>query len=76
MIVRFATLCDTCRVRSGEYAAWPSCRECGEDCCLMCAAPGSFLEGDGAEDSGRRRADTVICPRCAAEDGPGVEART
>lgn len=34
-MVRFATTCDTptCRKRSDEYTAWPSCLVCMQDFC-------------------------------------------
>ena len=61
MIVRFATRCDICDLRSTEYTAWPSCTECQRDICLACAVPGSLIETDGEQPA------TVICATCYAD---------
>lgn len=37
-LVRFAMVCDKCKVRQEEYAGYLSCRECGEDVCEKCCA--------------------------------------
>jgi hypothetical protein len=58
MIVRFATLCDNCGARSGEYTAWPECAECAADLCPACYVPRSLVEGDG------ERRDRVMCQTC------------
>lgn len=61
-MTRFATLCDHCGARSEEYRAWPTCRECFDDICPACAAPGTLREADGATDS--VKGDSVLCCRC------------
>ncbi len=38
-MVRFASLCDKCGVRSEEYSAFPMCRECDDHTCPNCEAP-------------------------------------
>lgn len=60
-MVRFATTCDRCQARSDEYTAWPSCRECLDDICPDCAAPGTLVETDGEGP------DRVTCRTCHAE---------
>lgn len=74
MMVRFATTCDVvpavpardcgapCGMRSLEYTAWPSCRECGAHVCPMHAAPGTLQE-DRDFDGSR----TVVCVACTDE---------
>lgn len=54
-IIRYATLCDRCgEVKSDEYTAWPTCRECSDDVCPNCAA-------EAADDETNR----TICKLCA-----------
>lgn len=56
MIVKFATLCDTCKARSPEYTSWARCLECGEDVCPECMIPESVKEGEGET--------LCFCKRC------------
>lgn len=37
MLVKFASICDSCSTRGPEYEAYPSCSECGLDLCFNCA---------------------------------------
>lgn len=37
-LVRYAMVCDKCRVRQEEYAGYLSCAACGDDTCKKCAA--------------------------------------
>jgi hypothetical protein len=59
-VVRFATLCDRCRKRSEEYTAFPSCRECLDDICPDCAAPGTTTDADLDSPA------TCLCKQCGA----------
>jgi hypothetical protein len=58
MMVRFATLCDTCQARSEEYTCWPTCRECDQHVCERHQAEGSVVTGDGDGP------DTCLCLDC------------
>ena len=56
MMIKFATVCDTCRARSEEYAAWPACRSCGAHCCPEHAR--ATTEADAGSP------ETCLCPEC------------
>lgn len=58
MMVRFATLCDTCKARSEEYSSWPSCQECQLDVCPKCYVSGSWTEDERHE---------ALCLHCSVE---------
>lgn len=47
MIVKFATLCDSCGLRSKEYESWPTCRACDKDICHRCGFDTDENEGRG-----------------------------
>lgn len=47
--------CDSCPTTADVLMPMPTCRECMNDCCLACAAPGSLHE---------EPRQTVICPDC------------
>lgn len=55
--LRFATLCDFCGARSGEYEFWPVCSECFDHACRDCSVPERYDEGDGR----------TLCKRCHDE---------
>lgn len=57
-LVRFASLCDKCAVRSEEYTAWPTCRECGDHVCPRCYEVWTYTSSDGDGP------DTCLCKRC------------
>jgi hypothetical protein len=57
-MVMFATLCDRCRARSGEYESWPTCKDCGEHICPECD-----IETERTEDE----ADKTLCVECRIE---------
>lgn len=46
IVVRFATLCDACKRRSPEYAAWPTCRGCDAHICPDCGVPDTESDPD------------------------------
>lgn len=57
--------CDHCAaIGQAVYDAFPTCRECGDDCCLNCAHPGTYSEPD--VDTPAR----VTCKRCVITDQP------
>jgi len=61
MMVPFAYICDSCKVRGEEFGHMPQCREtvsaeCHTDCCVNCATGGSY----------RDEANTVVCKPCWA----------
>lgn len=61
-VVRFAQICDKCGARSVEYGGWFTCRECMEDVCPACAAPGTLRNDEGIAE--------CICQGC---QGSGSE---
>lgn len=46
MMVKFATLCDSCHKRSNEYMRWPYCMVCMRDICYDCLQDESLREAD------------------------------
>lgn len=59
MMVRFATLCDTCGKRSAEWEQWPRCRACDEHACIDHQTPLTLHEADLDSPA------TCLCYRCA-----------
>ena len=64
MMVRFATTCDTCNVRSEEYTAWPECPDCGKHSCPAHQI-GKTVEGDGDVDA--PVSDKAFCADCGVK---------
>ncbi|MGH9970623.1 MAG: hypothetical protein ACREBG_22930 [Pyrinomonadaceae bacterium] len=61
MMVRFATLCDSCGKRSCEYEAWPSCLECDKDTCSSCDVPAHRTDAD------LNKPERTLCQACVNE---------
>jgi hypothetical protein len=59
-MVKFASLCDKCQRRSGEYMGWPRCKDCGEDVCPDCDIPSERTEDE---------TDKTLCRECADARG-------
>jgi hypothetical protein len=57
--------CDHCAALGAEvYEPFPVCRECGDDCCVNCAHPGT----ESGSDDGKQQ--KVTCKRCVLTDQP------
>lgn len=63
-VVRFAEVCDVCRVRGPEYEAWlADCEDCDRGVCPQCIARVVKPFCCGAPDCMRKRA-VVTCIEC------------